>query len=98
MVAFALLSEALDPKRFSGLFGAAPAVAIAGLIIVLLDKGRHSAHQETVGMLAGCARMIVYAALAVPLLRRLKAPRAAAVAMTGWFAAAGIALVPVLLA
>jgi hypothetical protein len=31
VVAFALLSEGLSPKRFAGLFSAAPAVALAGL-------------------------------------------------------------------
>ncbi len=97
VVVFALLSEALDPKRFAGLFGAAPAVALAGLTIVLLDKGPHDAHQDAVGMIAGSAGMIAYAALAVPLLRRLRASRAAVVALGGWIAATGVLAVPVLL-
>ncbi len=46
VVAFALLSEALSPKRFAGLFSAAPAVALAGLSVVLLDKGSHAAHEN----------------------------------------------------
>lgn len=98
VVAFALLSETLSPKRFAGLFGAAPAVALAGLTIVLLDKGAHDAHENAVGMLAGSGGMVVYAALAVPLLRRLRASRAAAAALSGWAVAAGALLVPVLLA
>ncbi len=98
VVAFALLCEALDPKRFAGLFGAAPAVAIAGLTVVLLDKGHHDAHQNAVGMLAGSAGMVAYALLAVPLLRRLRAPAAAAVGLTAWFAVAAAVAVPVMLA
>src|SRR5579862_383291 len=98
VVSFALRSEMLEPKRFSGLFGAAPAVALAGLTIVLLDKGHHDAHQNAVGMAAGCAGMIAYAACAVPLLRRHKAPRAAVMALMGWFALAALATIPVVLA
>ena len=98
VVAFALLSEALAPKRFAGLFGAAPAVAIAGLIVVLLDKGHHDAHQNSVGMIAGSAGMVAYAAVVVPLLRRRSAPGAAAIGLGAWFTAAGLALIPVLLA
>lgn len=95
---FALLSETLSPKRFAGLFGAAPAVAIAGLAVTLLDKGSHDAHQNAVGMLAGTAGMIAYAAAAIPLLRRVSAPRASVVALGAWFAAAAIVAVPVLVA
>jgi uncharacterized membrane protein (GlpM family) len=98
VVAFALVSEALTPKRFAGLFSAAPAVAVAGLAIVLLDKGGHDAHQNAVGMLAGSAGMIAYAACAVPLLRRTRASRAAATALTAWALAAAVVTVPVLAA
>jgi uncharacterized membrane protein (GlpM family) len=98
VVAFALLSESLSPKRFAGLFSAAPAVAIAGLTIVLIDKTSHDAHENAVGMIAGSAGMIAYAAGVVPLLRRLRASRAASAALLAWFGAAGIVAVPVLLA
>lgn len=95
---FALLSECLSPKRFAGLFGAAPAVAIASLTIVVLDKGSHDAHENAVGMLAGAAGMIAYAAAAIPLLRRISAPRAAAAALGAWFGVAALVAVPVLVA
>jgi uncharacterized membrane protein (GlpM family) len=96
VVAFALLSEGLSPKRFAGLFSAAPAVAIAGLSIVLLDKGAHDAHQSAVGMIAGSAGMIAYAASVVPLLRRRRASVAATVAMSAWLAGAALVAIPVL--
>lgn len=98
VVAFALLSEGLSPKRFAGLFSAAPAVAIAGLSITLLDKGSHDAHLNAVGMIAGGVGMACYAAAAVPLLRRLRASRAAAAALVAWAAAAVVVAVPLLLA
>ncbi len=98
VVAFSLLSEGLSPKRFAGLFGAAPAVALAGLTIVLLDKGSHDAHESAVGMLAGTGGMIAYAAFAIPLLRRLRAANAAAAALGAWIVVAGLLTVPVLVA
>jgi hypothetical protein len=98
VTAFALLSEGLSPKRFAGLFSAAPAVAIAGLAIVLVDKGSRDAHREAVGMLAGSAGMVAYAATAIPLLRRLRAGRTAVAALGAWFLVAGAVAVPVLLA
>jgi len=98
VLAFALLSAGLEPKRFAGLFSAAPAVALAGLTIVLLDKGAHDAHQNAVGMLAGSAGMVAYAAAVVPLLRRLHASRAAAAALGAWTLAAAVVAVPVLVA
>jgi uncharacterized membrane protein (GlpM family) len=98
VVAFALLSEGLSPKRFAGLFGAAPAVAIAGLAIVLLDKTPHDAHQNAVGMIAGTAGMIAYAAWAVRLLRPIRASQAAAIALGAWLVAAAVVAIPVLTA
>ena len=98
VVVFALLSETLSPKRFAGLFGAAPAVALVGLTLAILDKGSGDAHQAAVGMLAGCAGMIAYALAAVPLLRRMRAGRAAVTALGAWFLAAGLIAIPVLVA
>jgi hypothetical protein len=97
VVVFALVSEGLDPKRFAGLFGAAPSVAIAGLMITLLDKGAGEAHENTIGMIAGGAGMVLYAAAVVPLLKRWGAQRAAAVALGAWTAGAAVVAVPLLL-
>ena len=98
MVVFALISQGLSPKRFAGLFSAAPAVALAGLTIVVLDKGVHDAHKDVLGMIAGSAGMAVYAASVVPLLRRMRASRAAVVGMGAWALGAAVVAVPVLLA
>jgi len=94
--AFALISESVSPKRFAGLFSAAPAVAIAGLIVVLVDKGAHDARENTLGMLAGCAGMAAYALAAVVLLRRMSALAASMLALAAWFAVAGLVAWPVL--
>jgi phage terminase large subunit-like protein len=70
VVAFALLSEGLSPKRFAGLFSAAPAVALAGLAVVVIGETTHKAHENSLGMIAGGVGMIAYAAAVIPLLRR----------------------------
>ena len=98
VVAFALLSEGLSPKRFAGLFSAAPAVAIAGLAVVVIGETTHKAHENSLGMIAGGVGMVVYAAAAIPLLRRTRAARAASLALLAWAAAAAVAATPVLVA
>jgi uncharacterized membrane protein (GlpM family) len=98
VLVFALVSQGLSPKRYAGLFSAAPAVAIAGLVIVVIDKGAHDAHHNAVGMIAGSAGMLAYAATVVPLLRRMCASRAAVVGIGVWTVVAAVAAVPVLLA
>lgn len=73
-------------------------MAIAGLAIVLLDKGGDEAHRNAVGMLAGSAGMAAYAGSVIPLLRRLRAGRAAAFALGAWFVVAAVIALPVFLA
>lgn len=97
VVAFALLSQGLSPKRFAGLFSAAPAVALAGLAVVLLDKGPHDAHRNALGMIAGGVGMMAYAATVIPLLRRTRAQLGAAIAMAAWFGVAALVALPVML-
>lgn len=98
MLVFALISESLTPKRFAGLFSAAPAVALAGLAIAVIDKGAHEAHEGAVGMLAASGGMIAYAAAAVPLLRRMQASRVAVVAIGAWSAVTAVLAAVVLAA
>lgn len=86
VVAFALLCETLQPKRFAGLFGAAPAVAIAGLTIVLLSKGSHDARENSIGMVAGSVGMLCYAATTIRLLKRKPAFTSSALGLISWVA------------
>lgn len=97
VVTFALLSQGLEPKRFAGLLSAAPAVALAGLSITLLDKGAHEAHQSATGMIAGGVGMAAYAVAVIPLLRRDRAGVASAAAVGVWMAVAAVVAVPLLL-
>lgn len=96
VVGFALLGQVLEPKRFAGLLSAAPAVALAGLTITLIDKGAHDARLASVGMIAGGVGMIAYAASVIPLLRRTRASVAAFTAVAIWTAVAVVVAVPLL--
>jgi uncharacterized membrane protein (GlpM family) len=97
VVAFAILSEAVKPKRFAGLFSAAPAVAVAGLVITLSTKGSPDAKDGALGMLAGAGGMVAYSAAVVALLRSQGPHVASATAMLVWFAVAGALALPLLL-
>jgi uncharacterized membrane protein (GlpM family) len=95
VVVFALISEAVTPKRFAGLFAAAPAVALAGLTITVLTKGAHDARDSSTTMMAGAAAMAVYASVVVVLLRREGSRKATAAAMAVWLAVAAALTIPI---
>jgi uncharacterized membrane protein (GlpM family) len=90
VVTFALLSEALRPKRFAGLFAAAPAVAIAGLTVTVVTKGAVEARDASFGMIAGSAGLVAYAMATVVLLKRVRPLVASGVAISVWLAVAVI--------
>ena len=86
--AFALVSEIWQPKRFAGLFSAAPSVLVAGLAVTLLTKSAATAQLTAEGAVAGAVGMIAYCLLATPMIRRFKALAGAGVAVTGWLVVA----------
>ena len=59
--AFAILSDALKPKSFAGLFGAAPSVALATLLLTIGKQGAGYAAIEAQWMLAGAVAFFTYA-------------------------------------
>jgi len=85
---FALLGQVLQPKWFSGLFSAAPSVAVAGLIITVVDKGDHEASLSAIGMMFGAVGFVVFAICVRALLVRHSALVAAALACVAWLVAA----------
>ena len=60
--AFAAFGDALRPKSFAGLFGAAPSIALATILITLSQKGGPFAAVEGRSMIAG-ARLLPIAGL-----------------------------------
>jgi Protein of unknown function (DUF3147) len=58
--AFAILGDVLKPKRFAGLFGAAPSVALATLVLTIESEGKPYAATEARSMIAGAFAFLIY--------------------------------------
>jgi uncharacterized membrane protein (GlpM family) len=89
VVVFALLGEVVAPKRFAGLFSAAPSVALANLSVTLVDKGSHDARQNTIGMIVGALALIVFCVVARPAVARFRAATGSMIACGAWLVVAG---------
>ena len=70
VVAFALVSEILRPKRFAGLFSAAPSVDLANLAVIVAAKGHAEAIANASGMLLGAAAFTASVVLGAVVARR----------------------------
>jgi hypothetical protein len=87
VLAFAALSQVLAPKRFAGVFSAAPSVALGSLLVTVAFSGIGDVATSARGMQVGAVAFTVYCLAAVPLLKRWGAWR-------GSVAAKGSASVP----
>ena len=76
--AFAILGDALRPKSFAGLFGAAPSIALATLLITLSQNGAHFAAVEGRSMIVGAFALAAYSWMVCLLLKKNQ--------MSSWFA------------
>jgi hypothetical protein len=70
--AFAILGDLVRPKSFAGLFGAAPSVALATLVLTVAKEGKEYASVEARSMILGAAAFFVYASIVSRLLVRRK--------------------------
>jgi uncharacterized membrane protein (GlpM family) len=61
VTAFSLLADVLRPKGFAGLFGAAPSVALATLMLASFGQGAGIAALEARSMIVGEIAFVVYA-------------------------------------
>ncbi len=87
---FAVIGDIFRPRTFSGLFGAAPTVALATLGLAFASEGTAHVSIEGRSMIAGAAGMFAYALLTRFLLLKTKwssLPSAVA-AYVAWFAVA----------
>jgi hypothetical protein len=85
VVAFALVAEGLKPKRFAGLFSAAPSVALANLLVTVLDKGSRDGELGSQGMVAGAAAMVLVCLIGIVSVRRWGATLGSAALCALWF-------------
>ncbi len=90
VVAIALLSDALQPKTFSGLFAAAPSVALVSLGLTALVMGSPKAAMAAHSMVAGAGGMVACCVVVMLAERRVGAVASTALAWLTW---AGVAAV-----
>ena len=57
---FAVIGDLFKPKSFAGLFGAAPSVALATILLTVRKEGAHYVATEAHSMLAGAVAFFVY--------------------------------------
>lgn len=90
---FAVIGELFQPKTFSGLFGAAPSVAVGSLALTYASDGPHDTAVAALWMAVGAIAMLVYAIACVMLVRREGVPvwASASAAWTVWIASALVA-------
>jgi uncharacterized membrane protein (GlpM family) len=90
VLAFAALAETLTPKRFAGVFSAAPSVALASIIVTAVFSGLPDVQTNSHGMVIGAAAFTVYCLLVVPLIKRWGPARGSATALLAWLMAATV--------
>lgn len=84
VVVFALLGQALEPKRLAGIFSAAPSIAIAGLVVTVVALGDGPASRAALGMLLGAAGFVAFSVVVRPLVARMSAALASLLGCCAW--------------
>ena len=84
VVAFAMISDAVKPKMFSGLFSGAPSVATASLLVTGLAMGPEKTDKYAVGMIAGAIGLVCFAAVAAMAVKRFGSIRGSVIAWFAW--------------
>jgi uncharacterized membrane protein (GlpM family) len=90
VLAVAVLARTLTPKRFAGVFQAAPSVALASMLVTASFDGVQQVAVAARGMQVGVVAFAVYCLVAVPALRRWGGWRGSFVALAAWMVAAAI--------
>ena len=93
---FALIGELVKPKRFAGIFSAAPSVALASLVVLLVSKGAGHVQVELAGMVLGAVAFVGCTALGAVVIKRVSALSASLIEIGAWVAVAGGAYLVVL--
>jgi len=60
---FAVIGDLFKPKSFAGLFGAAPSVALATILLTVRKEGADYAATEAHSMVAGAVAFFVYSSV-----------------------------------
>jgi hypothetical protein len=88
--AFAALGDILRPKSFAGLFGAAPSIALATILITLWKKGALFVAVEGRSMIVGAFALAAYSWTVCILLKKfmMSSWTATTLALVAWFVVA----------
>ncbi len=88
--AFSFIGCLFTPKSFGGLFGAAPSIALATLLLTVSKDGRQYAATEAHSMIGGAIAFLIYASFVSAVLMRKKFSTLATTSfgITVWFGAA----------
>jgi len=81
---FAVISEMFQPKRFAGLFAAAPSVLLASLIVTILFKGTAPANLSAFGAVAGATGLVACALAATWTVHRWKGLAGSVISLIPW--------------
>src|ERR1700728_2629119 len=84
---FASLADVLRPKSFAGLFGAAPSIALATLVLTVSQRGASFAAAESRSMIVGAVALAAYSGAVCLLLQHCRWPAnvAALLGIALWF-------------
>ena len=87
---FAVVGDALKPKSFAGLFGAAPSVALATLALTVFSNGKDYAAVEARSMIIGAVAFLVYCCVCMRIMahQHLSAATVTISALALWLACA----------
>ena len=86
---FSFIADVFKPKTFSGLFGAAPSVALVTLALTAIKEGSGTVGLEARSMVLGAIALFTYSLANAALLSiRIHAWLAAGVLWLEWFAVA----------
>ncbi|HVT77861.1 MAG TPA: DUF3147 family protein [Acidimicrobiales bacterium] len=89
VVAFSILGDTLEPKKFAGIFSGAPSVALASLAVVALMKGPRDVSDSLVGMVFGGVAFVVAACVGIVGYQRLRSLPNSVLIWLVWAVAAG---------
>ncbi|HYL07892.1 MAG TPA: DUF3147 family protein [Candidatus Udaeobacter sp.] len=84
VVAFSMISDAVKPKMFAGLFSGAPSVATASLLVTGLAMGAAKDQKYADGMVAGAVGLVLFAAAAALAVKHLGAVWGSTIAWLAW--------------
>ncbi|WP_213450443.1 DUF3147 family protein [Rhizomonospora bruguierae] len=96
VLAFVAIAQIVVPKRFAGVFSAAPSVALGTLLVTVMFSGAAEVARSVRGMAVGAVALTIYCVVAVALLRRWGVWRGSAAALGAWVVTAALGYLLVL--